>query len=1029
MKKNKMSLIFIFLFICSFYLPVFTISFLQFRDSDSITLKDVLFNPPKFETSKINDWGKIAFKADKNHNGFNDQFEQKLIVFSEPTISGTKLSENLEKFTNNSIPIIIFFPEGDYSSISFLFENMGGNIKETYKSAINGFAGVINYNQLKQFSDVLLHEKVPFIIEEDCELNTTLYYASRNMNLRPYVWNTLGYTGDEYSSIAIIDSGIDNSHPFFSPGYSDGNFSYKIVGWKDEVNNLSTPYDDSGHGSHCAGILSSEGSPLLDGYGRTVSTYSYKYDHTGEFIPDQMINLTAANFNVTEEGTVDIYCEFNDYTSGSGHVYLWAYLYHDETLVDSHVLLSSAWNYTLSYNVTNSTLGDYSLKIILNLDSVGGFVGSPHIRFRSEIHWPFNPPLLGCGDPWKGVASDTHLVGVKVVDSNGICESSELLAGINWIITNKEKYNITTVSMSLVGPEGQTSIINAVNNIVENGIVAVVAAGNDGGIGNNIGSPADADNVITVAAMSDSDHITDYSSSGGFSFTENTIKPDITAPGGSFFNFSIFSTDTNENDAAGEYSDDLFANDLFPAVGTSMATPMVAGAANLLIQAMNKYQNWGYTAIEAKRVKALLLMTATETFPLEREEDSSYSPELNRGGKDIHEGFGRLNIDTALEAYTQQLSLGVNKSAWLSSSLVNPFNKHALGGYVDLISGENYNFHLQVPEGADFDLYLYSNTPTPIGEPIMVASSTSDIVCNDELINYTPIESGRYYLIAKAISGEGYANISYRPNNFMPVLTNKSVSPPAGNQTTLLNFSIIYTDLDDSPPISINVLINGTIYPMEKRDLFDKKYDDGCFYQYLIYLQPGMYNYSFECYDGKFSNATTTYFGLNVTEIPNINTPVLNDGKVYPEKGYHNSTIFIFSVNYTDDDNNAPNNLTITINSTIYSMIKQDGLDTNYMDGCSYVFNTVLDVIGNYTYCFNCSDGTYASSLGYYIGPSVEENRLINYTMFADYDYAWVDATSGIQCDMDGQDDAAELFYLPFIFRFYNESFSHIYVS
>ena len=75
---------------------------------------------------------------------------------------------------------------------------------------------------------------------------------------------------------------------------------------------------------------------------------------------------------------------------------------------------------------------------------------------------------------------------------------------------------------------------------VNNGIVTVVSAGNAGGIGNNVGSPGDADNVITVAAMSNADRVTDYSSSGGSSYTGNTQKPDIIAPGGSYYNFSMF---------------------------------------------------------------------------------------------------------------------------------------------------------------------------------------------------------------------------------------------------------------------------------------------------------------------------------------------------------------------------------------------------------------------------------------------------------------------------------------------------------
>ena len=59
------------------------------------------------------------------------------------------------------------FPTGDFSSIIPFFEDLGGVIKEVYKYAINGFAGTIDKLGLKQFTEILRQENVPFIIEED----------------------------------------------------------------------------------------------------------------------------------------------------------------------------------------------------------------------------------------------------------------------------------------------------------------------------------------------------------------------------------------------------------------------------------------------------------------------------------------------------------------------------------------------------------------------------------------------------------------------------------------------------------------------------------------------------------------------------------------------------------------------------------------------------------------------------------------------------------------------------------------------
>jgi subtilisin family serine protease len=751
-------------------------------------------------------WNKSAKNFDLNGNSINDNFEitlrniaekgyiEKYIDTSSKTdeIFGVDKKETFKIYKEN-IPVIISFTNSDFDSYIKLFESMGGILKSKYDMAINGFAGHIGYENLMNYCDSLNSKDIQFLINEDNLYQAQLYYSGRDMNLRPYVWNTLSRQGDFYSSIAVIDTGIDESHEFFDPGYSDGDPSYKIVGWQDEVNSLSDPYDDNGHGTHCSGIAAGEGTPNYDSLGRTVATAAYNIDYTyyGIMAGEYIFNWTR--FNVTDTGGIEIPVEFEDHTPGLDDVDFWAYLYHGETIVDLYEISLDSWSHNLSTTVSSGDLGQYSFRFVMNLvDNTGdGLCSNLNITFRSEVHWPFNPPLFGSGDPWTGVAPEAHLVGVKVLDNFGSGWSSDIINGIDWVIANKNTYNITTMSLSLGGSAGQVNMIDAVNNAVEEGIVTIVSAGNDGPGGNSIGSPGDADKVITVASMNINDQITDYSSEGGQSYTGGTSKPDITAPGGSFNNLQMFSADSNDNDAYGAYPSDIYNNDLEGAQGTSMACPAVAGASNLLIDAMGGHQSWGYTGTEAKRVKALLLMSATETYPLLRENSiAQYSPKLDRGGKDVHEGYGRLNIDIAIEAYTQELTLGSSQNYLISSSYENAFDKHGHGCYVNLINGESYTFALNVPGGADFDLYLYSNNPSSIGEPILVASSVNPNLGADEYISYVASSTGKYYLIAKAITGKGNANIYY------PVLDHD------------LSVSL---EVPDDPEINDTYIINATV--------------------------------------------------------------------------------------------------------------------------------------------------------------------------------------------------------------------------
>ncbi|QOR36056.1 S8 family serine peptidase [Clostridium sp. 'deep sea'] len=62
--------------------------------------------------------------------------------------------------------------------------------------------------------------------------------------------NLTSYTKNDVV-IAIIDTGIDGTHVDLDGG--------KIIGWKDYVNNQTTPYDDHYHGTHVAGIAAGSG--------------------------------------------------------------------------------------------------------------------------------------------------------------------------------------------------------------------------------------------------------------------------------------------------------------------------------------------------------------------------------------------------------------------------------------------------------------------------------------------------------------------------------------------------------------------------------------------------------------------------------------------------------------------------------------------------------------------------------------------------------------------------------------------------
>lgn len=191
----------------------------------------------------------------------------------------------------------------------------------------------------------------------------------------------------------------------------------------------------------------------------------------------------------------------------------------------------------------------------------------------------------GVAQTYRGVAPGAGLIDVRVLDSKGEGTSESVIRGIEWVIANKDIYNIKVMSMSLgsdSNSNGTDAQSQAVNQAVQAGIVVVVAAGNDGEEG-FINSPGAADGAITVGALFDhgsvnrgDDTVASYSNQGprlddGDSDPYDELKPDITAPG------SFIVSAKGSNGTA--------SNDYHSLSGTSMATPHVAGIVALMLEA------------------------------------------------------------------------------------------------------------------------------------------------------------------------------------------------------------------------------------------------------------------------------------------------------------------------------------------------------------------------------------------------------------------------------------------------------------
>ena len=236
---------------------------------------------------------------------------------------------------------------------------------------------------------------------------------------------------------------------------------------------------------------------------------------------------------------------------------------------------------------------NFGSRLLASIDVVNG--GSGPVQGDAYGHGTHVTSIAAGGAQdislsYSGIAPQASLVVVRAFDGKGGGRYTDVIAGLNWIVANRKKYNIRVLNLSFgAQPESyywDDPINQAVMAAWRAGIVVVAAAGNEGPGPMTIDVPGNVPYVITAGALTDNytpydgsdDRLASFSSTGPT--YEGFVKPELVAPGGHM----AASMPRNSYLANLDPGSMSAGQQMFTMSGTSQAAAVTTGVVALMLQ-------------------------------------------------------------------------------------------------------------------------------------------------------------------------------------------------------------------------------------------------------------------------------------------------------------------------------------------------------------------------------------------------------------------------------------------------------------
>ncbi|NVM27387.1 MAG: S8 family serine peptidase [Candidatus Helarchaeota archaeon] len=340
---------------------------------------------------------------------------------------------------------------------------------------------------------------------------------------------------------------------------------------------------------------------------------------------------------------------------------------------------------------------------------------------------------------YMGIAPNASLVNVKIMDTSGTGDTSQLLNGLEWLLTNtSHSADVINLSAGTIAEtdDGDSTLAKLVDAIVSSyNIVWVNAAGNTV---SRIEVPGDAMNCISVANFNDGGLLdpstwTIAGTSSRGPTADGRKKPDVAAPGTLIKSCEEGSIDFVEKS------------------GTSMSAPHVAGAAALILQYLRTNNPSLGSSWHTLLTKGILLHTALDLG------SPGWDNAFGHGAVDMGAVWnflqsGDFEVGTLVPSYGICIyTLNVTSPQYVNITLL--WNREASTDWEWITFNDLTNIDMRL-ENAQSYIEAYS-------------TSTVD---NIEQISYNA-SAGLYNLIIEAVDfkrndAQGYALLSNYPITF-----------------------------------------------------------------------------------------------------------------------------------------------------------------------------------------------------------------------------------------------------------------------